>query len=329
MPIITSQFCPSGLLRNAHVQTLLANSLQPPWPRIREETLELSDGDFLQLFHGPVDGPERVLILHGLEGSLKSPYTRRILNYLAEQGIPATIMLFRSCSAQPNRLSRSYHSGDTGDLAEVIEHLKLQGCRRLALIGYSLGGNVTLKYMGKGQTDDTVICATAVSVPLRLDICAERMQQGFSRFYQWLLLRRLNRKVKAKRSLLETEGYDCSVPSRSFVEFDDRFTAPLHGFSSAEDYYQRCSSRQFLRGIDRPTLILHARDDPFMTSQVIPAEDELSNQVTLELADHGGHVGFIEGSLFKPDSWLEPRIYRWLQQKFLKQDTSDLRVLTE
>ena len=226
-------------------------------------------------------------------------------------------MFFRGCNGRANQLARSYHSGDTGDLHQVIAHLKRSGSERIALLGYSLGGNVTLKYMGEGLTDQTIICAAAVSVPLNLDVCAARMDRGFSRIYQYGLLKRLRHKVEQKRDLLTNAGFDPDQPTRNFVEFDDTYTAPLHGFASSLDYYRRSSSRQFLRAIDKPTLILHARDDPFMTEEVIPAEDEMSSYVTLELSGQGGHVGFIENGILRQQNWIEPRIHRWLDEQFL------------
>ena len=319
--IIDSDFRPPWYLRNPHLQTLLANLVRPPYPEVRRERFVLSDGDHLTLAHGTATGPERVLILHGLEGSLHSSYARRILNHCNEHRIPATLMHFRGCDGAVNARARSYHSGDTGDLIEVIAYLKQQGSKSLALLGYSLGGNVTLKYMGEGQADAGIVCAAAVSVPLNLDVCAARMDRGFSRIYQYELLKRLRQKVTQKRQLLATAGFDPAAPARNFVEFDDAFTAPLHGFDNSLDYYRRCSSRQFLQAIDKPTLILHARDDPFMTEEVIPAEHELSACVTLELAHQGGHVGFIQQGILRQSNWLEPRIHRWLKQHLLVAST--------
>jgi predicted alpha/beta-fold hydrolase len=317
--IETSEFQPSWYLRNAHLQTILANIFKPAFPEVEYETVELTDGDRLQLAHGSARGDSTVLLLHGLEGSLESAYPRRIINYLNARDIPITMMFFRGCNGTPNRLARSYHSGETGDLAQVVDHLKQRGIKRIALLGYSLGGNVVLKYLGEGNADPTVICATAVSVPMLLDVCARRMDRGFSRRYQRMLLERLHAKVAQKRDLLEREGYDTNIKARNFYEFDDAFTAKLHGFENADDYYQRCSSRQYLRGIRVPTLILHAEDDPFMTAEVIPKDTELAPAVRLELSRFGGHVGFVQKGLLNPQSWLEPRIHRWLEQELLAQ----------
>lgn len=310
-----SNFNPPWHLRNPHLQTILANILHPSIPEVKNEIVELDDGDKITLARGNAQGETTVLILHGLEGSLNSAYAQRIMHQLNEQNIPAAFFYFRGCDGQPNQLPRSYHSGDTDDLRQVIRYLKQTGSQRIALVGYSLGGNVTLKYMGEAKTDEAVVCACAVSVPFLLDVCSRRMDQGFSRLYQYTLLRRLRRKVRQKREILDASGLTTDADKlKNFYQFDNAFTAPLHGFDDADDYYQRSSSRQFLPTITKPTLIIHSQDDPFMTSAVLPTENELPQSVEFELTRYGGHVGFIEGSLFKPNYWLEPRILRFLDK---------------
>jgi uncharacterized protein len=315
--ITSGNFKPAWYLRNPHLQTILANINKPPIPTVSYETVQLDDGDSLQLARGTANGSSTVLILHGLEGSLNSAYARRLVDYLNKRNIPVVFMFFRSCNGKPNLKARSYHSGETGDLRNVISYLKRQGTQSIALVGYSLGGNVTLKYMGEGQVDDSVVCATGVSTPLLLDVCARRMNKGFSRLYQHTLLKRLLSKVAQKRHIFQHKGYNPDLKVKNFIEFDDAFTAPLHGFDSAQDYYEKSSSRQFLNTIEKPTLILHAQDDPFMTAEVIPESSELSEHVRLEISPHGGHVGFVTRGLLKQENWLEPRIYQWLEQHFL------------
>ena len=169
--------------------------------------------------------------------------------------------------------------------------------------------------MGEQSTDKSIVCAAAVSVPLLLDVCARQMNKGFSRVYQHELINRLRQKVHQKRSLLIDAGYMTDPDSmQNFIDFDNAFTAPIHGFKDAAHYYHRCSSRQFLKSINKPTLIIHSRDDPFMTPDVIPSASELSDSIRLELSSHGGHVGFISGRLFKPEYWLEKRILQFIQQ---------------
>ncbi|MGA7801971.1 MAG: hydrolase [Gammaproteobacteria bacterium] len=310
--IVRSDFRPAWWLPGPHLQTLMPNLLRSPSRTgLRRERLELADGDFLDLdWAGPADGP-LVLVLHGLEGSIRSPYAAGILNALARHGYRAVLMHFRGCSGEPNRLPRSYHSGETGDLDAVVRELKHRYPRRtLFVLGYSLGGNVLLKWLGEQGRDAAVDAAVAVSVPFELSQAGRRLRQGFSRGYQWHLLGRLRRsvRIKARRMKLPI-AVDHLAAMRTFRQFDDQVTAPLHGFRDADDYYRRCSSRQFLAAIAVPTLIVHALDDPFMTPEAVPTGAELSPQVTLELASTGGHVGFVAGSLpWRPRYWLEERI---------------------
>ncbi len=225
-------------------------------------------------------------------------------------------MHFRGCSGEPNRLARSYHSGETGDLATVVATLRhREPDIPLAAVGYSLGGNVLLKWLGESGGDNPLHAAVAVSVPFLLDSAARRLEHGFSRVYQWHLINRMKRAVERKFQCIPSPvDFGDLDAIRTFYAFDDRITAPLHAFQSADDYYARSSSRRYLAGIRKPTLILHARDDVFMDPEAIPGPNELSSTVTLELAEHGGHVGFVGGRWpWRPEYWLETRIPAYLQ----------------
>ncbi|MCB1875442.1 MAG: hydrolase [Chromatiales bacterium] len=313
-----SAFRPAWWLPGAHAQTLWASTvrrIRPP--PTRAERLELADGDFLDLnWLEDGDGPV-VMVLHGLQGSIESRYAAGLLNALRTRGYRAVFLHFRGCSGEPNRLARSYHSGDTGDL-QILADLVAKRYPGIpsALVGYSLGGNVTLKWLGEQGRGAAVQAAVAVSVPLLLDRAATRLDQGLSRLYRRHLLGRMARAYEQK---FRTRPQEAPIPLeqlteiRSFWAFDDRITAPLHGFKGVDDYYGRSSSRQYLRGITVPTLILHARDDPFMTPDVIPSEAELSPAVTLELSEHGGHVGFVTGVIpGRAGYWLERRILTYI-----------------
>ncbi len=276
------------------------------------ERLELDDGDFIDLDWTTRPSGPRLLVLHGLEGCSRSHYVRGLAATLHAMGWRVVAMHHRGCSGEPNRLPRTYHSGETGDLSRVVRELR----RRepdvpLCAAGYSLGGNVLLKWLGERGASAEVDAAVAVSVPMLLDVAAERLTRGLSRFYQWYLLRLMRRKLVAKFSEWEEPPIDLSRHRswRTMNAFDDAVTAPLHGFRDAQDYYRRSSARRFLAGIAVPTLILHARDDPLMSEAVIPAPGELSESTTLELCENGGHVGFIGGaSPAEADYWLERRI---------------------
>ncbi|WP_109992663.1 hydrolase [Salinisphaera sp. LB1] len=313
--LTTSEFKPAFWLRNPHAQTLFASQIRARPPlTVVPERLELEDGDFIDLSWLPeadlaADAP-LVVVLHGLNGSIESKYARGLLRQVAAHGARGVLMHFRG-AAQPNRLSRSYHSGETGDLTTVLARLRERYPRApLGAVGYSLGGNVLLKYLGEQGGDAPLSCAVAVSVPYDLEICAHAIQHGFSRLYQTHLINGMREIVEAK---VRAGIIDRPLPDlrelRDFPSFDNAITAPLNGFADAQDYYARASSRGFLKHIRTPTLVLHARDDPFMTPDVVPRADELSDAIRLELSAHGGHVGFVSGGrLGTPVYWLEERI---------------------
>jgi len=316
--IVTSSFRPAWWLPGPHLQTLWPSLIRPrPQPALRRERLELPDGDFLDLDWTPGTSGPLVLVLHGLEGSVHSHYAAGIMRALHARGLRAVLMHFRGCSGEPNRLARSYHSGETGDVNHVATELR----RRhpdipLAGVGYSLGGNVLLKWLGETGGDNPLAQAVAVSVPLRLDRAADRLEQGASRLYQAYLLRSLRRSVGRKfrsRELSAPLALHELRRLRTFRAFDNAVTAPLHGFRDAHDYYARSSSRPFLGDIQVPTLILQAEDDPFLTRDALPDEQELAPAVTLELSPRGGHVGFVTGRWpWRPRYWLEERIVEQL-----------------
>ncbi len=309
---LNSAFKPAWWLPGAHLQTLFAHIFrrQRP-PPLRRERVELDDGDFIDLdWAAPRAGP-LVILLHGLEGSVRSHYAAGLMRSLGNCGLQVVLLNFRGCSGEPNRLPRSYHSGETGDLNTLIELLHRRfPSRALLAVGVSLGGNVLLKWLGENPAQKRLRSAVAVSVPFELNKAALRLQAGVSRLYQSHLLRRLRAGVRAKAARLalpiELDRLDALT---SFRAFDDQITAPLHGFDGVDDYYRRASSRGYLIGIRTPTLILHARDDPFMSADAIPTPAELGPGVRLELSRRGGHVGFVAGRWpWRPRYWLDERI---------------------
>ncbi len=311
------RFTPSWWCRGPHAQTLWASLRPRRAPRTQSERLELPDGDFLDLsWIGHDQGP-LVIVLHGLTGSVRSPYAKGMLSAIAAAGWRGCLMHFRGCSDQPNRLARSYHSGETGDLTHLVQVLhKRNPDRPMAAVGYSIGGNVLLKYLGEKRADSPLSAAVAISVPYDLALACRHMENGLSRLYQWNLVRQLRvavgRKMKRQDLGIGLEPKHLRT-LRTFRTFDHRVTAPLHGFASADDYYRKSSSRAFLKHIQTPTLLLHAEDDPFMHPGVLPKPGELSPEVTLELSAHGGHVGFVQGSPWRPTYWLEKRIPQFLR----------------
>jgi predicted alpha/beta-fold hydrolase len=305
--------------RNRHLQSILPKFFlpHPHVPALQRERLELPDGDFVDLDwvggdrHAP--GP-LVLILHGLEGSAESHYARNLLAALEDLQWPSGVLHFRGCSGEPNRLTRSYHAGDTGDLAWIMERLA-DPARRVYLAGFSLGGNVLLKYLGEQADGAPVAGAVAVSVPFDLQDCAAALNEGFSRFYRWHLLGRMRQKLRDRYPGGHNAPFSWkrAMAARSFHEFDDAVTAPLHGFGSAAHYYQVCSSRHYLASINVPTLLIQSADDPFMTPAGLPDPNGLPDCVTLDLTEYGGHVGFVDGGTpWRPESSLTPRIIEFL-----------------
>ncbi|MBI1372860.1 MAG: hydrolase [Phycisphaera sp.] len=287
------------------------------------DTGHVSDGSTLTpalslAGRGSSDGRPVVVILPGLQGSIESPPVRGLLAALHRHGFRAGVMHFRGASGEPNRLPRGYHAGDYHDAAHLVETLRAAwpGVPIYA-VGLSLGGNALLKWLGETGAACPLDAAVAISVPFDLHACADRLERGLSRLYERHLLAALRTAVRDKfvrhdvPATLSITVADLDTLC-TFRAFDDAVTAPLHGFAGADDYYTRCSSGQYLRGIAKPTLIIHARDDPFMTPAVVPTVATVSVSVTLDVYDHGGHVGFVEGGLFRPKYWLDDRVTTWL-----------------
>ena len=312
-----SAFRAARWLSSPHLQTIWPTLFRScPRVEVIRERVALDDGDFIDLDSTTHRKGPRLLILHGLEGCSRSHYVRGLLRAMHHRGWRATAMNFRGCSGEYNRLPRAYHSGETSDLAQIVAHLRRrEPYAPLCVAGYSLGGNVVLKWLGEQGDNAEVDATVAVSVPFVLDIAAARLSRGFSRVYQWYLLRLLQKKMICKFREWERPPVDLSKHRtwRSMRAFDEAVTAPLHGFRDAQTYYRLSSARQYLGTITRPTLILHARDDPLMNETVIPSAEELSASTTLELSERGGHVGFIGGvTPARAEYWLEHRIPEFL-----------------
>ncbi len=322
--IIPSEFRPARWLKHRHLQTIFP-SLPWAWrhrPALRREILRLPDGDataidWLSAGDSLPKSAPLLVILHGLEGSADSSYARMLLQAAFERDWRPCVLHFRDCGDYRNPLPRRYHAGETGDVRHFLRRLHQQGqTGPIVAVGYSLGGNILLKYLGESRKDARLHAACAVCVPLDLYKCAEALNIGFSRFYQRYLLKRMKSSVQRKFDR-HTAAFDWqrAMQADTFAEFDDVVTAPLHGFANMNDYYDKCSSAQYLRDIVRPTLIINALDDPFMTPGVIPHRDRLSGNVSLEIADAGGHVGFIEGGTsWRPKYYLPRRLLDFLQQ---------------
>lgn len=321
--ILHSRFRPHPLLPGAHVQTIA--SLLRPDPKLvlRRERLELADGDFLDVgWSGDHNntGPLAVLV-HGLCGGFESKYVRGTACQLIAQGWRTVILQLRGAGPEPNRLHRCYNQGDTEDLRYVWHLLREREPHAfIASVGWSLGGNVTLKALAEEGKTAPVDIAAAASVPFSIRPCAERLRTGFSRMYQRRLLDAVKGALRRKHPRITPSplvNLAAALAARDFIEYDEAYTAPLAGFRDAEDYYLHSSCGGLLRDIRCPTLVVHALDDPFMTADIVPKAEALSSHVTLEVAQSGGHVGFVSaGARGRPYCWLERRLTAYLHDGF-------------
>ncbi|TVO75841.1 hydrolase [Sedimenticola selenatireducens] len=314
--IRNSAFKPAWWLSNPHAQTVWPFLFRRrPEPNTRTESVELPDGDFLDIAWLDNNAGPFILIMHGLEGSLQSHYAANLLMQLDAVGYSAVFMHFRGCGGRPNRKDRSYHSGDTKDFSFMLDYIERKSGRSVdAAIGYSLGGNVLLKWLGETGTKSKLTIAIAISVPFLLGDTATRLEKGVSKLYQAHLLSSLKRSYKQRFKDRPSPLTIDIEKLKTFREYDDQVTAPLNGFRGVDHYYSESSSRQYLKNIQSPTLILHAKDDPFMWPTTIPTQEELSEYVTLELTKGGGHVGFVSGTIpGLAHYWLEKRIIEELQ----------------
>lgn len=320
------RFQPARWLPGAHAQTIAGRLIRATRPAaLRRERIDTPDGDFLDLDFTPAtreDAP-LVLLLHGLEGSSRRGYALNTYRILEMYGIGAVGLNFRSCSGEPNRLARSYHSGETQDLRFVLDLLAARfPAAPLGVIGFSLGGNALLKWLGEEADNalERVAAAVAVSVPYDLAACERALDETpMGRFYVRRFLSTLIRKVKAKAVLLEGRiDLERAVRARTFREFDDAVTAPVHGFDGVDDYYARSSSAPFVPRIRVPTLLLHSEDDPFLPGEAVPRTAIAANpRVQPVITRHGGHVGFISGPPWRPQFWAEEEAARFLARRLL------------
>jgi len=315
-------YAPAPWLPTGHLMTVFANVARPfPRPHGARERWELSDGDFVDVDRLAGTGPDApvLVVCHGLEGSSRAPYVRGLAAAARARGLAVLAMNFRGCSGAMNRLPRLYHSGETGDLSEVVSRLAAERPGRPVLLaGFSLGGNVVAKYLGErgDGLPAEVRAAAAISVPFDLAACARALDgPGFwFRLYRERFLRRLRKKALAKaRRFPRAIDAAAARSARTFALFDDRVTAPLHGFAGAEDYWARSSSGRYLGGVRRPLLALASADDPMVPAASLPIEAAGANpRVTLEVLPAGGHVAFVSGPPWRPSYWAEGRVLDFL-----------------
>lgn len=299
MPIIeNSTYKAPFLFRNAHLNTIFPTLFRQIKDfQYTRERIFTPDDDFMDLDWSKVGSKKLLLAVHGLEGSSESTYIKGVLKAFNQYGWDGVAMNFRGCSGEINRQLVGYNMGSSDELELVIQHLQsLNQYDEIVLIGFSLGGNVILKYLGeRGEAVPQIISkAIAFSVPCHIPTANVEIAHWRNRIYLMRFLRSLNAKFKIKHKQFPDQVQLPERMPRSFMEFDGQFTAPIHGYKSAQDYWVRCSSKQFMPNIKRPTLLVNAKDDTFLSKECYPYELAKNHSFfNLEVPDHGGHVGFM------------------------------------
>jgi uncharacterized protein len=321
---------PAWWVTGAHAQTLWGKVVRRQHPiATRVERWETPDDDFLEVHR--LDAPANaggstphVLLLHGLEGTIRSHYAQGLLGEMQRRGWSADLLIWRSCGTEPNRARRFYHSGETDDLALAIQKIKIERPDApLAVAGVSLGGNILLKYLGeqRERASILIVAAAAVSVPFDLGRGSDYINRGFSKIYQKFFLDTLKRKAIEKQSRYpDLPTADRINAITSLRDFDDTITAPVHGFDDAVDYYTRSSSIGYLQEIAVDTLLLNAADDPFLPPDVLIEVSRIAKRnpwLTLDFPGKGGHAGFVGGrNPFRPLYYLERRVGEFFANEF-------------
>jgi predicted alpha/beta-fold hydrolase len=321
-----AMYSPAWWIPGGHLQTLWGKLFrrQAPAPTVLQRW-DTPDGDFLEVHRLTAEpGAPRMLLLHGLEGTIRSHYAQALLNEAARRGWGADLMIFRSCGSELNLTRRFYHSGETGDAGFFLDRVLSEfPTSPLALVGVSLGGNVLLKFLGERGQDLPVQlkAAAAVSVPFDLARSSRRINRGFSRFYQRFFLNSLRWKAEEKALKFPDLAPQGSIAElKTLEDFDNLITGPLHGFRDAQDYYARSSSLPYLKDIRLKTLLFSAVDDPMLPAEVLDeVRDAARDNSALEIdfVDKGGHAGFITGSVpWRPFYYAEHRVGEFFARQF-------------
>ncbi len=317
MPLLPTDYDPPFLFKSGHLSTIYSGLFRkvPPLTYQRER-LDLADGDFMDLDWSYANTPasKAVILLHGLEGDAHRPYMAGSARLFNAHGYDSCSVNFRSCSGEPNRLFRSYHSGATEDLHAVVSHIASQKqYSDLYIKGFSLGGNMCLKYLGEGRVLPSQLKgAVAVSVPCDLYSSLKRLLAPENFLYAIRFKRHLVGKLRLKQQLFPDRISNADIINiKNLKDFDDIYTSRAHGFDNALDYYEKCSSRQFLPGIGIPTLLINAVNDSFLGPGCYPVEEARQNPwLFMEMPRYGGHVGFF-GS--KNRYYTEKRAIKFLE----------------
>ena len=311
------KFKPQFFLQNTHLQTILPWLLRKNLKiKYQQERLELPDGDFLDLFFTKNYTAKKViLVLSGLEGCHNSHYMKGLsLFFMNNPDYSLIAMNHRGCGYQTNRLLTSYHAGKTEDLNFVVNYLiKEKKITQIALVGFSMGGNILLKWLGETANWNKIKAAVAISTPFKLYDTALWLKKTGSKIYKTYLLNKLKQALTKKAQFQKIPAIDKLAKIKELIDFDATYTAPLNKFKSVEDYYLKSSCYPFLKKITTPTLLIQAKDDPIVPSFSIPILADLSDSITLEASNYGGHSGFIYWQQ-NIQYWLENRIFSFIKQ---------------
>ena len=314
MPVIQSDYKTPFLLKNGHIQSIYPTLLRKhiPYPYYRER-LELDDGDFLDLDWSKTGSKKLVILSHGLEGNSQRTYISSMINRLRNDTWDCLAWNYRGCSGEMNRLFRLYHNGNYDDLHRVATFAQTN-YDQIALIGFSMGGNLTLNYLSRQDSiSNKIIGSVVFSAPCDLAGSCEALAKKSSLIYMRRFLSMLKQKIEAKSkqfpNQLDIKNYHLI---KNFEDFDNRYTAPLHGFENAHDYWEKASSIKHLSKISIPTLIINAKNDPFLSKSCFPIDEALvTENLFLEIPISGGHVGFIDNKN-RPYYWSEERAAQFL-----------------
>jgi predicted alpha/beta-fold hydrolase len=305
---------PPFYLFNSHLETIVPSLLRKIDGTYERERLELTDGDFLDLDWMRGHQDKLVIISHGLEGNSQRHYSKGVAHYFYQRGWDALAWNCRGCSGEMNRLPRFYHHGATEDIAAVIDHAIQKKYTQIALVGFSMGGSMSLKYIGerKDKLPPEIKSTVVFSVPCDLGSSARELDKPNKKFYLNRFLKKLEKKIKTKSQkfpdLISIKGFE---KIKTFRDFDNRYTAPLHGFSDADDFYAKASSGPYLSFIQIPALIVNALNDPFLPDACYPRDVAKTHPyVHLEIPERGGHVGFSMAG--KSENWMEVRAFGFI-----------------
>ena len=320
MPLLKSTFFPTLPFRNSHFNTIYRALFMKESVEYSRKRVTTWDQDFIDLDFSLVGSKTLVILIHGLEGSSQSKYILAATSEFNNEAMDTVAFNLRGCSGEDNLLLQTYHSGKTDDVHFIINYiLKNYSYQNIVLAGYSLGGNLTLKYMGEfaKTLSSKIKCAIAVSVPVDLASSSVAMSSYKNKIYMEAFLKTLRLKVLEKAHKFPEFKLDKDklFKAKAFSDFDALYTAPVYGYSGAEDYWEKASSKPYLKSIETPTLLISSEDDPFLAAACFPIKEaKTSKNFYLEMTKYGGHVGFISSFLIDTNRWLEHRMINFIKQ---------------